>query len=151
MLDAWRLTHPYDRPDEETTDNRYMLTSSDLPSAEVLTQRVHRVIYVVDSLEASQAEEDDLHEIFTSYQKAGIDVAIVDLAELIAIAQQRPEVPYYGQTLLIDPFRTTIVADPSFYFRARGGFGGTHVIYGGAYGFGGQWGHGIAYGYHGGG
>jgi hypothetical protein len=150
LLDAWRLTHRYDRPDEEATDNRYMLTASDLPSAAVLLQhRIARVLYVVDNLNSSQAEEDDLHAIFASYQEAGIHIGIVDLAELTATARRRTLMPYYGQTLLIDPYRATLVEDPSFYFRARGGFGGTEVIYGGGFAFGGGYGH--AFGSHGGG
>jgi hypothetical protein len=149
MLDAWRLTHRYDRPDQEATDNRYMLTPSDLPLPELLqTHNIRRVIYVVDSLDDSQAEEDDLHEIFATYQKAGIDVAISDLAELTAIAQARPAMPYYGQTLVIDPARPLLVDDPSFYHRARGGFGGTNVIYSVNFGLSGAYG---PYVYHGGG
>jgi hypothetical protein len=150
MLDAWRLTHRYDRPDDESTDNRYMLTESDLPSTVVLENRgIRRVIYVVDSVDASQAEEDDLHAVFASYQKSGIDVGIVDLADLLSMASQRPLVPYYGHPLLIDPFRVTLIDDPSFYFRARGGFGGVHVINSGGYAFGGCYGR--VFGFHGGG
>ena len=44
---------------------------------------------------------------------------------------------YYGQSLVVNPDRVTIISDPSFYYRARGGFGGTHVIHGGSsYSFG---------------
>jgi hypothetical protein len=145
LLDAWRLTHRYDRPDDETTDNRYMLMPSDLPDTQVLRARgIGRVLYVVDSLESAQEEEDDVHPIFLSYQGAGIDVAIVDLADLESMANDRPLLPYYGQTLVIDPGRMTILSDPSFFHRARGGFGGTHIIYGGGA-------HGPVFGGHGGG
>jgi hypothetical protein len=147
LLDAWRLTHRYDRPDDETTDNRYMLMPSDLPEAEVLRARgITRVLYVVDSLGSAQEEEDDLHAVFLSYQDAGIDVAIVDLADLESVATERPPFPSYGQSLVIDPGRITIVSDPSFFHRARGGFGCWHILYGGGVGV-----HGYVFGGHRGG
>jgi hypothetical protein len=152
LLDAWRLTHRFDRPDEEANDNRYMLTPNDLPAPSVLLDRgIGRVLYVVDSLNVAQVEEDDLHAIFASYQIAGIDISIVDLADLTEAAREQPFVPYYGQTLVIDPdpVRGMIVDDPSFYHRARGGFGGTHVIYGGGRAYGGSFG--VGWGGHGGG
>jgi hypothetical protein len=127
LLDAWRLTHRYDRPDDEAVDNRYMLTPSDLPDPSVLRARgIERVLYVVDGDGDSRAEEDDLHALFLMYQEAGIDLALIDLSELVPGNQE----PFYGQSLFIDPTRFTIVGDPSFYHRARGGFGGIHVIYG---------------------
>jgi hypothetical protein len=128
LLDAWRLTHRYDRPDDEAVDNRYMLTPSDLPDPSVLEARgISRVLYVIDGDEETRNEEDDLHALFLLYQEAGIELSIIDLADLTD-----PEAePYYGQSLMINPLRVTIVGDPSFYHRARGGFGGPHVIYGG--------------------
>jgi hypothetical protein len=150
MLDAWRLAYRYDHPDDETTDNRYMLTSSDLPDGATLRARgIDRVLYVVESLEGAQLEEDDLHQTFLDYQAMGITTSIVDLAQLGDVADERPEVPYYGQALYIDSGRITIISDASFYHRARGGFGGTHVVYGGGHGF--QGAYGFVFGQHGGG
>jgi hypothetical protein len=148
MLDAWRLAYRYDHPDDETTDNRYMLTASDFPDGATLRARgIDQVIYVVESLEGAQLEEDDLHQTFLDYQAMGITTTIVDLAQL-GDFQQR-EVPYYGQPLYIDSGRITIIGDAGFYHRARGGFGGTHVVYGGGHGFAG--GYGFVFGAHGGG
>jgi hypothetical protein len=136
MLDAWRLAYRYDHPDDETTDNRYMLTASDLPDGATLRARgIDRVLYVVESLEGVQVEEDDLHQTFLDYQAMGITTSIVDLAQLNGLAAQRPETPYYGQALYVDSGRVTVIGDPSFYHRARGGFGGTHVVYGGGHPF----------------
>jgi hypothetical protein len=152
MLDAWRLAYRYDHPDDETIDNRYMLTSSDLPDTETLIARgIDHVLYVVESRASAQLEEDDLHDTFFQYQEVGITVSIVDLMDLAgvaAFAPGEPFIPYYGQVLYIDPRRSTIMADASFFHRARGGFGGAQVIYGGrsvagAYHF--------AFGLHGGG
>ena len=153
MLDAWRLAYRYDQPDDETTDNRYMLTPSDLPDAAVLRARgIDHVLYVVESIEGAQSVEDDLHETFAAYQSNGIRVSIVDLAQLSdAMPREGELLPEreYGQALYIDVDRVTIVSDASFYHRARGGFGGTHVIYGGGHGFGGA--YGFVFGGHGGG
>ena len=140
LLDAWRLAYRYDRPDDEVIDNRYMLTPSDLPDADALFgQSIDRVFYVVESLETAAEEEDDLHETFEAYQAAGIAVCIVDLAILGRIEPGAlwDELVCYQRPLFVDPNRVTIVSDPNFYFRARGGFGGTGILYGGAHGFGG--------------
>jgi hypothetical protein len=150
MLDAWRLAYRYDHPDDETTDNRYMLTASDLPDGATLRARgIDRVLYVVESLEGAQLEEDDLHQTFLDYQAMGITTSIVDLAQLAGDRDPRLEVPYYGQPLYVDAGRITIIDDASFYHRARGGFGGTHVVYGGGHGF--QGAYGFVFGQHGGG
>jgi hypothetical protein len=150
MLDAWRLAYRYDHPDDETTDNRYMLTSSDLPDGATLRARnIDHVLYVVESLEGAQLEEDDLHQTFLDYQAMGITTSIVDLAQLGGVADQWEETPYFGQPLYIDSGRITIISDASFYHRARGGFGGTHVVYGGGHGFAGA--YGFVFGAHGGG
>jgi hypothetical protein len=150
MLDAWRLAYRYDHPDDETTDNRYMLTSSDLPDGATLRARgIDRVLYVVESLDGAQIEEDDLHQTFLDYQAMGITTSIVDLAMLGDVPDERLESPYYGQALYIDTGRVTVVTDPSFYHRARGGFGGTHVVYGGGHPF--MAAYGFTFGMHGGG
>jgi hypothetical protein len=152
LLDAWRLAYRYDQPDDEVTDNRYMLTPSDLPNADVLLARgIDRILYVVESLETATEEEDDLHEAFEAYQAAGVAICIVDLARLTRVdpgslwddlvCDQRP--------LYVNPERVTIVSDPGFYIRARGGFGGPVVLHGGGHRFGG--GHGFGVGGHGGG
>jgi hypothetical protein len=133
MLDAWRLAYRYDHPDDETIDNRYMLTSTDLPdTATLLARGIDHVLYVVESLATAQVEEDDLHDTFLDYEDAGITVSIVDLADLARVAgfaPGEPFIPYYGRELHIDPRRPTIVGDASFFHRARGGFGGAQVAY----------------------
>jgi hypothetical protein len=145
LLDAWRLTHRYDRPDDEAVDNRYMLTPSDLPDPTVLRARgIERVLYVIDGDADARTEEDDLHELFLKYQEAGVNLSIIDLSDLSDANTE----PYYGQSLVVDPLRLTIVSDPSFYHRARGGFGSTHVIYGG---WGPDGGHTHCFHFHGGG
>jgi hypothetical protein len=151
MLDAWRLAYRYDHPDDETTDNRYMLTASDLPDGATLRARgIDRVLYVVESLDGAQLEEDDLHQTFLDYQAMGITTSIVDLAQLAGTPPPEwPEVPFYGQPLYVDGGRVTVIEDPSFYHRARGGFGGTHVVYGGGHPF--YAAYGFTFGTHGGG
>src|SRR5262249_53749441 len=114
----------------------------------LLSRGIRHVTYVVEDLEASPSEEDDLHELFSEYEQAGIAVSIVDLATLSRVVpgarweERRDVLPLY-----VDPYRVTIVSAPSFYFRARGGFGGPRVIYGGYRGVGGAFGFGL----HGGG
>jgi len=51
LLDAWRLAHRFDEPEDDTYDNRYALTSADLPHGSLLrSQGIDQVVYVVDSL-----------------------------------------------------------------------------------------------------
>jgi hypothetical protein len=150
LLDSWRLAYRHDSPDPEVTDNRYMLTQSDFPSAEVLRARgISRVVYVVESLETAPTEEDDLHETLLAYQEAGIAISITDLG---ALGLAEPGEPWrerrHERPLYVDTERVTIVSDPSFFFRARSGFGGPRVIYGGYSGLGGS--HGC-FAFHGGG
>jgi hypothetical protein len=131
LLDAWRLTHRYDLPDDEAVDNRYMLTASDLPDPSVLRAHgIDHVLYVVDSVQESEREEDDLRDIFLAYQDAGIRISMLDLDDILG-APPDGDLRARAETLIIDPLRFTVVGDPSFYHRARGGFGGVHVIYGG--------------------
>jgi hypothetical protein len=140
LLDAWRLAYRYDAPDAEVTDNRYMLTPSDFPSADVLRMRgIERIVYVVEHLEPGRTEEDDLHETFLAYQRVGIEISIVDLEMLAATEPAARWVErIYASPLYVDETRETIVTDPHFYLRARGGFGGPRVIYGGWRGLGGS-------------
>ena len=139
LLDAWRLADKGEEPDEELTDNRYFLTSADLPDAEQLRAAgVRRVMYLVPSVRQSPREEDDLNEIFLSYQQAGITLHLVDLdglsVPLPARAASAPEdgayiipyqEPFAAPYLYIEP-RATVIDDPYFYRRSRGGFGGEH-------------------------
>jgi hypothetical protein len=144
LLDAWRLAYHDEVPDEEVTDNRYMLTPADLPDPAVLLARgIHHVLYVVQSLQTTTTEEDDLHETFLAYARAGIVLSIVDLPWLqhLVDCPARWEEHLREQPLFIDPDRVTIVEDPLFYVRAHGGFGGLHV-YGGNRGYGWSVGHG---------
>jgi hypothetical protein len=152
LLDAWRLAYRSERPDDEVNDNRYMLTPADLPDAGVLLARgINRIFYVVESLEIAKEEEDDLHEVFAEYQAAGIAICMVDLDLLAGVEPGSlwDEQLCYQRPLYIDPNRVTIVSQPSFYFRARGGFGGPGILHGGGHGFGGR--HAFGMGGHGGG
>jgi hypothetical protein len=148
LLDAWRLAYRHERPDDETTDNRYMLTPSDLPDVAVLQSRgVRHVMYVVENLSVTTTEEDDLHESFAAYQAAGITISMVDLRWLFALENpSRWDERLYDRRLFVEP-RVTIMDDELFYRRAHGGFGGVHV-YGGGVGHG--FGAGIGQGAHGG-
>jgi hypothetical protein len=128
LLDAWRLAYRFDAPDDDTYDNRYILNPSDLPAVDELRAHgIRRVIYVVDSLDDTTTEEDDLHVSFLEWERAGISIAMVDLDGL-----QRVDGPrYYDEELVhywieVVP-RVTIIDDPHFYVRARGGFGGVYA------------------------
>jgi hypothetical protein len=147
LLDAWRLAFRDDPPDDDRTDNRYMLTAADLPAADVLLSAgIRRVLYVVESSDATSREEDDLHGTFAAYRAAGISIDIVDLALLQGLDPDEPWEDLEGGdwSLSIDPNRATLVSDPTFYSRARGGFGGPHAIHGGGHGFG--FGHSFGHG-----
>lgn len=152
LLDSWRLAYRFDSPGDDTYDNRYILTTSDLPDAATLRARgIVRVVYVVQSLDEATVEEDDLHAGFMDWQTAGIRLAMVDLDVL-----ERPLPPqgwdavFEEEELLVQP-RVIVLDDPGFYVRAQGGFGGIHarpyVFHGGrGWIFHGGWG-----GHHGGG
>ena len=130
LLDAWRLAYRTDEVAPDVMDNRYMLTSADLPDAARLrAQGIDHVVYVVESLDDSSVEEDDLHEIFLAYQAAGIRLSMVDLAWLNKQDEEAPGT--YLDTSDDDYFvaaRVTIVTDFAFYRRAHGGFGGIHGV-----------------------
>lgn len=131
LLDSWRLAYREEEPSEDLTDNRYMLTPSDLPSVEVLrAQGIERVVYVVERFGEGTVEEDDLNATFIDYQQAGITIHIVDLdwltrtpslPETARWIDDLPNVAFY-----VEP-RSTVVVDPGFYGRSQGGFGGIHV------------------------
>ncbi len=149
LLDAWRLAYREDDPGG-AYDNRYMLAPTDFPSAEELRARViTRVVYVVENLDDTEGEEDDLHPVLRRYQAAGIGVHFVDLGWLEGLAK-RPQPIDWARTLApvgawIPP-RRTLQDDPLFYARARGGFGAAYgmPIFGPHYGrgFGGYRGYG---------
>jgi hypothetical protein len=151
LLDAWRLAYRFDDPGDDTYDNRYILSASDLPDVETLRAHgIRRVLYVVASLDDTAVEEDDLHVLFDEYQGAGLWLAMVDLDVL-----QRPIGEQWGQVwvndcLVVRP-RVTIIDEPSFYLRARGGFGGVHARPSPVHAGGGWTGPGGYGGFHGGG
>jgi hypothetical protein len=139
LLDAWRLAFREDEPDDDVTDNRYMLTPADLPDPAALrAQGIARIVYVVEDLDDTETEEDDLHEAFMAYQAAGISIFMVDLA--FASKEIHGQVVWnevlVHHRYMVAP-RVTICSDVRFYARARGGFGGVHgVPSGGRGGFG---------------
>jgi hypothetical protein len=128
LLDSWRLAYRYDDPGEETYDNRYILSSSDFPDADTLrAYGIRRVVYVVESLAGCNIEEDDVHLAFLEWEHAGIPIAMVDLDRLDQriVAEQWDDV-WQDDGLYVAP-RMTVIEDPGFYIRARGGFGGIHA------------------------
>ncbi|MGO9836608.1 MAG: hypothetical protein ACLP1X_20620 [Polyangiaceae bacterium] len=141
LLDAWRMAHRFDEPGDETYDNRYFLSTSDLPDVDTLRARgIRRVVYVVESLGETNVEEDDLHPVFLEWERAGIRVAMMDLDSLEhPITSERWDDVFVDRYLAIEP-RVPIFGEPSFYVRARGGFGGMNArpsaigIGGGGYG-----------------
>ncbi len=119
-----------------------------MPIAEVLAQRgIKRVLYVVENLDETEVEEDDLHDAFAAYQAGGVHVSMMDLDGF----QERPG-PYPWEAAMNDTVidivpRQLVINDPLFYVGAHGGFGGiraTPTVRGGHA----HWGGG---GFHGGG
>jgi hypothetical protein len=146
LLDSWRLAFRFDDPGDDVYDNRYILTQADLPDAATLRARgITRVVYVVEDLDDAEVEEDDLHASFRAWQTAGLPIFMVDLDFLADVpapqggewrtawaARLQPEAYAVNE-------RYTLLDDPVFYLRARGGFGlarGRPVIVSGR-GFGG--------------
>jgi hypothetical protein len=157
LLDAWRLAYRYEDPGDGTYDNRYILTSADLPDAEALLSRgIHRVVYVVEYLDETLYEEDDVHATFLAWQNAGIPIAMLDLERLARpLDPNRWDRLFTEYALLVQP-RGTILDDPGFYVRARGGFGGIYAgpspFYSGGVWLGGGGGYvAMGRGWHGGG
>jgi hypothetical protein len=136
LLDSWRLAYRFDEPGEDTYDNRYILSSSDLPDVDTLrAQGIRRVVYVVLSLDDTAVEEDDLHAAFLAWERAGIPIAMVDLARFeqpMTVAEW--DGVWIDDPLVVEP-RLTLIEQPGFYARARGGFGGVRArpspLYGG--------------------
>lgn len=134
LLDSWRLAYRFDQPDDETFDNRYMLMPTDLPDAETLRARnITRVVYVVEDLDDAEVEEDDLNASFRAWQAAGIGIYIVDLDFLKKVPPPVDGAWPVDWAARLAPRgywvrdRYTLVDDPNFYARARGGFG---LVYG---------------------
>ncbi len=128
LLDAWRLAYRFDQPGDDTYDNRYILSPSDLPDPETLRAHgIRRVVYLVQSLDDASVEEDDIHVSFLEWARAGIPIAMIDLdrAEERTAADQWDEI-WLDDGLWVEP-RVTLVDEPGFYLRARGGFGGLHA------------------------
>jgi hypothetical protein len=131
LLDSWRLVDKEEEFDDDVVDNRYMLSPSDLPSAEVLRAHgIQRVVYLVSSADIA-SEEDDLNALFASYDEAGIAMYLVDLESLARIEHGLTDLRvewYVGMRthfFHVRP-RLTVVCDPLFFHRARGGFGTGH-------------------------
>ncbi|HLK39121.1 MAG TPA: hypothetical protein VKU41_20305, partial [Polyangiaceae bacterium] len=111
----------------ETYDNRYNLSASDLPDAGALRANgIRRVIYVVDDAAETRREEDDLHTAFVAWDAAGIGISLMDLGMLAGPAPDGWDALCASRVLDVEP-RVTIFSGPSFYVRARGGFGGEHA------------------------
>jgi hypothetical protein len=128
LLDSWRLAYRYEDPGEGTYDNRYILTPTDLPEVEALRARgVERVVYVVESLDETLFEEDDVHASFLAYQGAGLPIAMVDLGRLEGPLDAHGWAQLLSECALVVQPRTTILDDPGFYVLARGGFGGIYA------------------------
>ena len=91
---------------------------------------------------------------FLEWERAGVPIAMVDLDRLERpILADRWDAVWLDDPLYVEP-RVTLLDEPHFYVRARGGFGGIHArpspIHGG-----GGWtvhgGYGGGHGGHGGG
>jgi hypothetical protein len=146
LLDAWRLAFRFDEADPGWVDNRYMLT--DMPGAEVLAQRgIKHVVYLVESLDDTEVEEDDLNETFLAWQTAGVQISMMDLGSFGEPDGVYPWENAFAHTYIhINP-RRLLIHDPHFYVGAHGGFGGLRATPGVAGGHA-HWGGG---GFHGGG
>jgi hypothetical protein len=141
LLDAWRLAYREVTPDPEAIDNRYILLPSDFPDPATLRAAgIHRVVYVVEERSSASTEEDDVHEVALDYQHAGIGISFVDLNGLAQLGGAGPEMerearwdPGSSWDLCFSDWsftvgsRSTILDDPAFYARARGGFGGVRA------------------------
>ncbi|MEI8256371.1 MAG: hypothetical protein WCJ30_11925 [Deltaproteobacteria bacterium] len=128
LLDAWRLAFRYESFDDDIVDNRYALTSADLPSAELLaSQGIRRIAYLVERLDETEVEEDDMTSIVADYAAHGIVLAMVDLESLC-----EPQGGSISMEQLVARHRwhftprLTLLEEPAFFERARGGFGAVH-------------------------
>jgi hypothetical protein len=126
ILDAWRLAYVGAKIDDSMTDNRYLLSAADLPDVQKLwEQGIRRVVYVVESVDESPVEADDLNATFLEYQGAGLAMSFVDLQALSYWPRVTPGwQAWLGQYEYRARARPTIVSDPLFYGLSPGGFGG---------------------------
>jgi len=123
LLDSWRLAFREDDPGG-AYDNRYMLQPHELPSAEELRGRgITRIVYLVESFDDTEGEEDDLHPVLRAWQDAGITTHFVDLPWLAALTAEGGWARALAPTSHYIERRTVLQDDPQFYARARGGFG----------------------------
>lgn len=123
LLDSWRLAFREDDPGG-AYDNRYMLQPHELPSAEELRARgISRVVYLVESFDDTEGEEDDLHPVLRAWQDAGISTHFVDLEWLSELTLDVDWARTLAPTSHYIERRTVLQDDPRFYARARGGFG----------------------------
>ncbi len=152
LLDSWRLAYRDDDPGD-AYDNRYMLQPHDLPSVgELRRLGITRVVYLVESLDDTEGEEDDLHPVLRAWQASGIAVHFVDLAWLAGLERGLDWDRRLAPAALHVEHRAVLQDDPAFYRRARGGFGfayGRPLVFPGGfsrsrggYGHGGHGGHG---------
>ena len=128
LLDAWRLAFRYEEFGDEVTDNRYALTSGDLPGVDVLaSQGIRRVMYVVERLDETEVEEDDMTAIVADYAAHGIELSMVDLPSLCdSSAAPIPMTQFFERHRWHFVPRMTLMDSPWFYQRARSGFGAVH-------------------------
>ena len=130
LLDAWRLAYRFAEVDDGVTDNRYALSTVDLPDPETLrAQGITQLIYVVQSLHDTEIEEDDLNETMVQYQAAGIQLVMLDLPGLCAMGDSPTYdwAPFFAQRFFRPVPRLVLMQNPLFYARSRGGFGGVHA------------------------
>jgi hypothetical protein len=149
LLDSWRLAYRDEPIEDGAFDNRYLLTSADLPSADLLARNdIRDVVYVVDADRREPLEEDDLNQPFLDYQRAGVRLSIVDLDEAVAEDAPAPLQIIISGRYTCTARSTVLTAPDAFFRRSRGGFGGPvavpaplgtrHTIGGsGGFGFGG--------------
>jgi hypothetical protein len=123
LLDSWRLAYRFDHPEDDAYDNRYFLQAGDLPDPEfLLAHGIRRVVYLVETRDETDTEEDDLHLPAHHWQQAGIPLFLTDL-DWVSRHPLEDAALVADCAFSVRP-RRTILADPQFYSRARGGFGG---------------------------
>jgi hypothetical protein len=138
LLDAWRLSNVGETVAPGVFDNRYLLTSADLPAADALTARgIRQVVYLVENLDQMTHALEDVHPILLSYQEAGLGVSMIDLRELCRPTVDEGEpLPtgadiggwsgwYRRWTLRLEPRREHRVE--ALFRSSPGGFGGPHA------------------------
>jgi hypothetical protein len=129
LLDAWRLAYSDVTPSEGVYDNRYMLSASDLPDANLLlTRGIRHVVYVVESRRSGASEADDLNAAFVGYEHAGISIVLMDLNELAQLDPREDwDARLVADAISVVP-RPTIVTQAQFYTRFPGAFGGSGAL-----------------------